>query len=227
MDSIIKKKEKRNNVGSTLVEMIVCFALLAIFISSAAMIIASVTNLYYQVKGETYARQVADILMEKIAAEIEGAKYNKEVPFGESGNPVVKYELNPQISQTEKISSVSLYDRTDTMVTIFGSKGELLIDYAPISRADYEREGTVWRFDEGVYNQYKITDLKFVPGDKMNQASSRYGVDLVAYGISSSTTYDRNIVIVFLTIESPKYGTYRTVRPVKMFYVPAEETATP
>ena len=38
------------NAGTTLVEMIVCFALLAIFVTAAASIIASTTNLYYQVR---------------------------------------------------------------------------------------------------------------------------------------------------------------------------------
>ena len=67
-------KPLTGNAGTTLVEMIVCFALLAIFVTAAASIIASTTNLYYQVKGETYSGQVSDILTEKIASTVEGAK---------------------------------------------------------------------------------------------------------------------------------------------------------
>ena len=223
MDKELKKwKNRRGNAGSTLVEMIVCFALLSIFISSAAMIIASVTNLYYQVKGETYSRQVADILIEKLASEIEGAKYNEEMGFGDNGNPVIKYDYTTA-SPTEKVSTITLYDRTDTLVTLYEDDGEVLIEYAPINRKDYEREGTIWHFDSGVYNQYRVKDLKFVPGDK---TPSVYGVDTVSYGVGNTALYKRNVVVVFLTIESPKYGEYKTVRPVKMFYVP-EEDSTP
>lgn len=216
-----KLRNKINNFGSTLVEMVVCFALLSIFITSAAMIIASVTNLYYQVKGETYARQVADILTEKIAAEIEGAKYNDELAFGEAGNPVVKYETDMTLSPSEKISTVTLYDRTDTLVTIYADaeSGEVLFSYAPISRQDYVRDGTVWRFDKGVYNKYIVTDLKFVPG---NKSPVEYGVDIAKYGVENTALYDQNVIVVFLTIDSPRYGSYRTVRPVKMYYVPAK-----
>ena len=63
------EKHLTGNAGTTLIEMIVCFALLAIFVTAAASIIASTTNLYYQVKGETYSGQVSDILLEKILEE--------------------------------------------------------------------------------------------------------------------------------------------------------------
>lgn len=218
----MKEKRKQNfNIsrkGSTLVEMIVCFALMSIFVSAAAMIIASVTNLYYQVKGETYAKQVSDIVMEKVLKEIEGAKFDTTYEYGKGSNPTIN----------EDGTKISLYDRTDTKVDVFAQDQELLIEYAEIrsSDPDKQRNATVWRFDKGVYNQYRIRELKFVQGDKLSP--SVYGLNLTEYGMTAPLPkYKQNIIVVFMTIESPKYGTYRTVRPVKMFYVPEEDTQTP
>ena len=61
----------RGNKGTTLIEMIVAFALLGIFLSVATAVIVRIANLYYDIKGETYAEQVSDILLEKISSEIK------------------------------------------------------------------------------------------------------------------------------------------------------------
>lgn len=203
-------KERRNNcirknAGTTLVEMIVVFALLSIFMTAAAAIIASVTNLYYAAKGETYGRQVSDIIMEKIAAELEGAKYEPGISpsYPESGGDY---------------SYIKLYDRTDTLVTLVEENGELLVKYDAVKINGVKKNATVWKYDENVYNQYNIAELSFVPVSEIGN----YGLDNCnKYGFNpSGKTYASNIVFVFLEIDSPKYGTYRTVRPMKLFYVP-------
>ena len=206
------------NKGTTIIEMVVCFALLSIFISSAAMIITSVTNLYYQVKGETFSNQVSDIIMERIAKEVEGAKYDDTYDFAAGGNPVID----------DKGDYITLYNRSDTKVKIFAKDEELMVEYAEIqnSNPSKAREATVWKYDDGVYNQYRIKQLRFVPGDKISLAGS-YGINLSDYGVNAADLeYNQNVVVVFLTINSPRYGTYRTFRPIKMYYVP-ETSTTP
>ncbi|MCR4813922.1 MAG: prepilin-type N-terminal cleavage/methylation domain-containing protein [Lachnospiraceae bacterium] len=206
-------QRKHNDRGSTLIEMIVCFVLLSIFVASATVIISSVTNLFYQVKGQTYARQVSDIVMEKVTAEIEGAKWSDTA----YGNPKITKCLSGSTD-----NEISLYDRTDTYVTMYRGEDQLLLEYAQISRPGYERESTIWKFDEGVYNQYYVEKLNFVPGDELISADL-YGVDLSEYGLGDSIpVYDKNVVVVFLTVSSSKYGSYHTYRPVKMFNVPKD-----
>ena len=80
------------------------------------------------------------------------------------------------------------------------------------------KKATVWKYDENVYNNYSITELSFVPVSEIGN----YGLDkCLEYGFNpSGTKYASNIVFVFLEITSPKYGTCRSVRPMKMFYVP-------
>ena len=65
-----------------------------------------------------------------------------------------------------------------------------------------------------------------MPGDKISLAGS-YGINLSDYGVNAADLeYNQNVVVVFLTINSPRYGTYRTFRPIKMYYVP-ETSTTP
>ena len=210
-----------NQKGSTLVEMIVCFALLSLFITSSAMIITSTTNLYYQVKGETNAKQISDIIMEKILFEIEGAKYDDAFDLWEGDNPVVSNEWD----------SISLYDKTDTGVTLKALNGELLVEYAAINNSvdpTKSRVETVWKFDRKVYNQYRIDELYFVPGQQILSAGAKIS-DIAEYKVGnlSNLKYKDNVVVVFMKISSPKYGTYRTYRPVKMYYLPEEVNSTP
>ena len=94
---------KKDNQGSTLVEMIVCFALLGIFMACAAALITSITSIYYTIKGEIYSREVSDIVMTKIVSEIDGAMYFEKLPTA-----------NPTISEDHK--SIAFSDKTDTRV---------------------------------------------------------------------------------------------------------------
>ena len=201
--------------------MIVCFALLSIFITSASMVISATTRLYYQVKGETYSKQVADIIMEKILSELEGAKYDSNFELWEGDNPVI----------SDDGKNISLYDRTDTKVTLFASEGELILDYAAINNSvdtSKSRNETLWKFDKGVYKQYRIDELVFVPGPQIASAPG-YVQDISRYRIGnlSGLTYDENVVVVFLTVSSPKYGAYRLCRPVKMYYLPENTGSNP
>ena len=201
------------NAGTTLVEMIVCFALLAIFVTAAASIIASTTNLYYQVKGETYSGQITDILMEKIASEIEGAKYDDS-----------EYKDTPKIGTQDGISYIDLYNRSETHIRMCAQNNELLVYYYRINNTtdvNLNRDATIWKFDEKMYNGYKVEELMFIPGNEI----STHKAKLSEYGFDADAVqYDNNIVLVLLAIDSGKYGTYRTVRPIKMYNVPENYT---
>ncbi len=202
------EKHLTGNAGTTLIEMIVCFALLAIFVTAAASIIASTTNLYYQVKGETYSGQVSDILMEKISSTIEGAKCGSD------------YSQTPVISSDGKY--IELYDRYDTHLNMGAQNGEFLIQYYAknSSNAGEARYATIWRFDKKLYFTYEIEELYFLDVNRISSTNSalleKYGVDY------QNVSYPNNVVLVLMTLKSDKYGTYRTVRPVKMYNVPTD-----
>ncbi len=166
-----KKCQKLHSAqkGTTLVEIIVCFALLGIFMSAAAVVIASVTNIYYEVKGETYARQVSDMVLRKITFELEGAKFDEQDSSRESW-PVI-YPKAGANEQDRSGDTVKLYDATDTQIQMYAENGILKVKYFEINPdanpadADYEEkhyDEIEWTFDEKMYMGFKIKSLTFV-----------------------------------------------------------------
>lgn len=207
---------KNNNHGTTLVEMIVCFALLAIFMVCTSIIISSVIMMYYNIKGEIYSREVSDIVMEKIESELDGTKY-----FEEMDGP------NPSISNDN--NSISLCDRTDTYVKLCLDSSEnnrgFLVHYYEIiytiegDKDDISRKETDWSFDSSVYNGFEIKEVKFYAGGTPADSSvlGEYGLNTV-----NMEDYSNNVVLVLMTMESEKYGTYHFYRFVRMYDLPED-----
>ena len=75
------KKLSADRRGVTLIEMVVSFALLGIFLVVCAQVLTSGLSLYQYVKARSYGKQVADTLMEKITGELEGAQTATEISF--------------------------------------------------------------------------------------------------------------------------------------------------
>ena len=208
-----------NNNGSTLVEMIVCFALLGIFMACAATFISTITNLFYEIKGETYSRQVSDIVLQKVESELDGAKYYDSVGYGSPNPYIIKSDTDTSFN------SISLDDKTDTHVTIGCKNKKLLVHYDSIAvlpenpgEEGYTLAATDWMFDDEVYEGFTIENMYIVPASKLSTATSDYGVNPATYGVSAGN-YPNNIVVVLLHINSSKYGDFYTYRFVKMYNV--------
>ena len=219
---ILKRVKNRictDNRGSTLVEMVVCFALLGIFLAASAAVISMITGLFFEVKGETYAEQVSDILMEKISSEIDGALY---LPGDASNNPRIDHDIMNNYG-----SSISVIDKTNTSVTVSVKNNQLVLDYdAIVDSVDpsNNRNKTTWRYDSAVYNGFSITDFKLIRGDGISSHSD----DVQAYGIDGALNgYGSNVILVLLELNSPKYGTYKSYRFVKMYNAPESAPTNP
>ena len=206
----------RNNQGSTLVEMIVCFALLAIFMVCASMIISTITTMYYDIKGEIYSREVSDIVMEKLASEIDGAEY-----YNGSGNSL----NNPTIASDNK--TITLTDKTGTRVSLTSSEDKgVIIKYLGYSYrvngfvvADKSRDATEWFFDKAVYNGFTIEDMQFYKGGSSSSITPAVATE---YNVSSDLSgYGEDVVLVLLKMKSERYGTHYFNRFIRMYNVPA------
>ena len=200
---------RRNDRGTTLVEMIVCFALLGIFMVSAAALISTVTSTYYRVRGEIYSREVSDIVLGKIASEIDGAKFFE-----------TDTDLNPKVSADNK--SIDLCDKTDTYLNISRNNNDKLeIKYYAINgsvKKEDDREESYWYYDDSVYNGFKVTDLLFYRG----KTDSLVAEVAETYGLSgvSMSVYNDDVVLVLLKMEHERYGVYYFYRFVKMYNSP-------
>ena len=211
-----------NNYGTTLVEMIVCFALLGIFLVAAATFIITLTGFFFHVTGETYSRQVSDIILEKVASEIDGAEYDAGV-----SNPMFKTET----VAGETVECLDLYDKTDTHVSISFDKAKeaIKIHYYPIEYSediyeDERREATDWYFDESVYNGFKIKDMRIVRANKLSEVVESEDFRLSDFGLSKAedSLYPNNVVVVLVHLRHPKYKDYYTYRYVRMYHVPED-----
>ena len=221
------------NKGSTLIEMLVCFALLGIFMSAAAVVIANVTNVFFDVKGQSYGRQVADIVLGKITGEIEGAKISTAP--GSYGQPLI-YQT-PADAAANNVSGfkIDLYDRTDTHIQMYAEDGVLKIRYfeinppKPKSTPEYQaghRDEVIWTFDEAVYQGYKIKSLRFVPANMGRAANETIDstIEDAAYDYTyEEDEYPGNVVGVYLTLESPQYGEFYAYRYIKMYNLTDED----
>ena len=226
MNKISKNsRNRKNNRGTTLVEMIVAFALLAVFLASAASIIGTVSTMYYQIKSETYSKQVSDIILEKLSSEISGAMYFTHTDIG---NPIILDEEG-EISETGIGKTIELYDKTNTHISISADTdaGILLLHYYEIDISHKIDDELVeinygeknWGFQDSIYNEYRIADLTFVRGDSLGDFT-----EIGKYGLSSSGSYGNDVIVVFLKLHSTKYEDYYTYRFIKMYNVPAAPT---
>lgn len=220
--------------GSTLIEMVVSFTLLAIFLSTATVIIANVTNLYYHVRGESYARQVGDIITQKIVSEVGSARYSQT---NNNYNPCIYEESVLTVGDLDRVAgnSIALYDGTDTRIRMFASyltaqdyangadpkdDGVFQIYYYPITDetdSSNNKVGTYWTFDKKIYNGYKITSLHFAAANSAlnEQLATQYNIADV-----HASDYPSNVMAVYMTLKSDKYGEYNICRFVKMYDYP-------
>ena len=217
-----RKLHNRSNAGMTMIEMVISFMLLSLFVSAAAVVIFNVTNLYYHVRSENYARQVADVVVNKISSEITGAKYNKDF---KSNRPII-YTNSATVENIthEKAdgSAIELYDRTDTRILIYANNGILRVYYYEIEDAENEdnyRAATYWNYDRSIYNNYRMESLDFA------QAGSDRNKTLAeAYGLEDVTPedYADNVIAVYIRMVSPQYGPFTICRYVRIYNAPEE-----
>ena len=207
-----RKLNTNKNKGMTLVEMIVCFALLSIFVTVSTLVISNVITLYYRVRGESYARQVGDIVAKKITSELSGAEYAND----SSIDPIIE-KKNPN-DETVDGNVITVVDSTDTKISMYADDGILKIYYHKITDendSDNNREPVIWTFDKKMYNCYQIDSLDFA------QACSSKNTALASkYDVTATTNYPTNVIVVYMKLSSPKYGKFTIVRYVKMYNAP-------
>lgn len=188
-----KMKKKRynhlNNKGLTLTEMIVSFALLALFMVAAMRVISYTIGIYYAASGSSYGLQVSNMISNKIVGQIEGASA--------AADPKV-------VTGTDGIDSISFIDSTGSNVTITaspqnGSDGTaegmyMCVRYDAVTEGSIKYETVDWRFDSKAYMGYMVKELHFEdPGDN----------------------YPENVIKMTLVLHSGKYGDYTSTYYMK------------
>lgn len=202
--------------GVTLVELVVTFALLTIFLTSTCLVMADGIKVYHKLRALSEAGQVSDTLMDKICTMVEGAKATSPVEMRGDGSILSFTEKTgssvcitttrhwKEIGDTDTESSnyrhPDKYDGTDNLVVIYY--------YAVFDQdtSDAVRKNKYqavdWMFDEAVYMDYTVKSLTFQWADE------------------DGGEYPENVVQVQLVIESPRYGEYTAARYVRCYNLP-------
>lgn len=190
-----KNNVQQNNSGMTLVELIISFMLLGLFMVVATMMISSTMNIYYQARGTSYGLQVSGIIQSKIAEKLEGAM-NGDITSDDFVDAAGEAANGAMLISEEKVEFI---DETGSHVNLGlcekDGKKYLAVHYYEVNTG-VNYDAVDWMFDSAVYMGYSVKDLKF----------SRPGG---AYGY--------NILKVELTITSPKYGDYTTTEYVECY----------
>lgn len=181
-----KRKRKLNNAGMTLVELVVTFALLALFMVAATRVISYVIGIYYAASGNAHGLAVSDMIAGRIVGQIEGASSAMDPEVIRDGSMVDKFHF---------------VDKTGSEVTISATvnKGAnamepqyINIEYAAVPDGTTKYEETAWRFDQKAYMGYYVESLKFEnPGSEYpsNVVKMTLGLNHSRYGAYVSTYY--------------------------------------
>lgn len=180
----------------TLVELVVTFALLGIFLVAASGVISYVIRIYYQTSGSANGLQVSTMISNKIVGQIEGASVTK----------TPKVTKNVIVSEGGiSIDSIYLVDKTGSKITISASPQKyadgtqegmyMNIHYDEVmEHSTIKYKAVDWRFDAKAYMGYIVKELKFDdPG----------------------SDYPDNVLKMTLVLHSDRYGDYTSTNYIK------------
>lgn len=175
---------RRNNKGTTLAEMIVTFALIGIFMASAAAVISSAILMHSEITGVMYAQSVGEMILDKVAGELAAAKNPG------TGSIVIR---EGKTSEDAAGDQVSYQDRDGCTAQIGVDDGLLYIHYQ--QRVTIQEDGEVitqpeqdFRMDERAYMGYRITDFRVERLNAENVYEIRIQLQNLKTGFEYSTT---------------------------------------
>ena len=202
------------NQGLTLVEMIVTFMLIGLFMIAASKVIANTVSVYYEAKGTANGMQVSAIIASKIRGEIEGARNvtittevkNEDGTTSEVTQPyVMRLSTDTTLggqNETSGYTKIEFTDAQGSHVYIgVNENGYLVVHYYPVVVASGEVKSTNWVFDQKAYMGYSTKELKFTqPGGN----------------------YADNIIYMSLTLHSSRYGDFTYTEYIQCYNLDAQ-----
>ncbi|MCP1110959.1 type II secretion system protein [Ohessyouella blattaphilus] len=144
--------------GYTLVELIVSFALIGIFMVTAGMVLANAYKVHTEISNLSKAQTVSDMILESISSELSSAKAYP-LPAPDSGKVF-------DISEPGQVRFVNAQGIPTTLSVKYDDNDKEKGGYLQViyPEADVETDGTAeadFYFGKNTYLRNKITDLKF------------------------------------------------------------------
>lgn len=212
--------KKLNNKGNTLLEIIVCFALLGILIVLATELIASATEVYYHAQSESYGIQQTQAVLTEIRGELEDC-----VPkpmYVESG------------ALGEETLTAAFSDRTDPVYVAVAEDGH------GIEFTNSAGEHVAYVFKDGSFSEYFYPeyDIRFDDSGEISSYSLKaysysnefsekkvgmgYSIEDVEFSsiLPSGSSYGGPscpTIKVQVTLKSDRYGSYSDTEYVELY----------
>ena len=187
------KKIKDNRRGSTLVEVIVTFALIGMFLLAATTAVSAAMNAFYRMESLSRVIVVSDTILDKAQGELSLASADGALLClgGESSGDdwwkiICFYSANGNPVRMESEASGD-------------GKGRFSLYYYPVK--DSSSQGTDWTFDENFYQGFADRDLSFQCGMEQKEQTNIMGirVDMTNGSLSScSPLYSVHQISSFL-----------------------------
>lgn len=211
-----KRKSKLNNRGTTLVELIVSFTLLSLFMVAATRVISYTVSVYYEAKSISNGLQITNLLSRKIVYELENSvSYSNVTLNAQEWSDDEKITINKGSYDEDSNmliandgSSIVYFDAAGNQVYIGVDKdGYLVFHYYPVivgGDGSHDRASVDWKYDAKAYMGYTVKSIKF------SQAMYNENGSL-------NKDYDKNILKLELTVYSGRYGEYSTTQYIKCY----------
>lgn len=176
----MSRKQKSDNRGMTLAELIVTFALMGIFLAAVAVVISSSVLIHSELTGTMYAQSVSETLLDKIAGELAAAQ-----PTGTKAMVVGR-----ALKEGEDIGAgVSFFDREGRKAGFFVEDGLLVM-----------QSDENWKMDENAYMGYRITEMQI---NRLNKENVLEAV-ITIRNLKTDFTYTASRAFACYNFESEK-----------------------
>lgn len=151
MNCIRKKVIEKK--GFTLIELIVTFALMSIFMGAAVLLTTSFFKIFTRTNDIALAQNLGDTLTELIDGEV-GAALDSTLPeiYGEGS-----------ICISDGNGQITYYNKDGFIVQMYVKDGRLILHYQETEDANHviKNEAVEWRLEDGVYTGNDIESLSF------------------------------------------------------------------
>ena len=193
-----KKKKKLGQQGTTLVELIVTFALIGIFMTAAAFMLSSTLRMFTRMQSTSRAILVSDNILDKVSGEIAAI-----LPPSSATKQGYYCWLEPKDADG-KSHWIAFQNRNRSPISIFAAEndsagkadvskighGQLFMRYYALGGdASKHVDEIDWHYDSRVYMDYTIEDLWFSRDESADSKNNVIRIDLILRNTKTGFEY--------------------------------------
>lgn len=192
-------KKKSAARGYTLVEVIVCFALIGLFMAAAATVLLMYMDTAYKMSSMNRTQMLTTTLMDTISGEVTSAADTK---FSEDNSSELRIIITQEAGKPDRLSFT---DKNGYPVDIcVNDKKQLVLEYTEPGK-DVPTE---WGYGNNVYRSNEVTRLIFNTVTRDGAASTSNLLEVTLTVRDSKTEYEetRKTIIQCYNLKDNQIG---------------------